>query len=510
MLPAAGKREKVPIELLSALLLVPGVGITLRDEKGCFYIFNTKMEEITGYTRDEANSRPDFLPILQAEIQGHAEVLPDGRKDGGKSNHLDMERVIRAKDGSMKTLHISMVKIVHRGEYYFLTTCCDISEQKKTEETLQQSEAEWRTLFETSRDAIMIFDGERFMDCNKATLSLFGYSSKEDFLNKHPAELSPPQQRDGSDSHAAAAERITAALANGTQFFQWTHRRLDGSVFPAEILLSRFENGGKVMLQAMVRDITERRLAEEQLQNARLAAEIACRVKGDFLANISHELHTPLNSIIGFSDVLRTGIFGALNDKQTEYLNTIAKNGRRLYELIRNMLDMAQADSGPTLFKPARFPLTRVLYSAVGKYIEKGLLQGITIDLQIEPEAEREIEADERKIAIVLQNLLDNAIKFSPEGGPVTVRARGVDADWIEISVTDEGIGVDPDIFPHLFSAFEQGESPYAKKYAGVGLGLCLAKQLIEQHGGSIWLEDGVGRGSRFTFVVPVRPVDGK
>jgi len=142
----------------------------------------------------------------------------------------------------------------------------EIAERKQVEQALKDSEMKFRTLFESSSDAIMILDRKEFFDCNQATLKIFGYSSKKEFINKHPCDLSPLQQPDGEDSFSAANKHIEEAFRDGTKFYQWIHRRKDGSVFPAEVLLSRFNLKGRNVLQAVVRDITERKQFEEELQ----------------------------------------------------------------------------------------------------------------------------------------------------------------------------------------------------------------------------------------------------
>lgn len=143
----------------------------------------------------------------------------------------------------------------------------DITERKKAEKLIKESERKYHTLFETSSDAIMMLDKKGFFDCNKATLQIFGLSSKEQFIKKHPSELSPPKQPDGKDSLTAANERIETAYKKGSNFFEWMHKRADGTVFPATVLLSRLELHGKYVLQAVVRDITEQKKAEEELKN---------------------------------------------------------------------------------------------------------------------------------------------------------------------------------------------------------------------------------------------------
>lgn len=237
---------------------------------------------------------------------------------------------------------------------------------------------------------------------------------------------------------------------------------------------------------------------------ARSAAEAATKAKSEFLANMSHELRTPLNSIIGFSEVLDEGLYGDLNEKQKEYVNDILGSGRHLLNLINDILDLSKVESGKMELELGRVPVRDVLEASLAMLKEKANKHAIRLGLEIAPEADIEIEADERKLKQIMFNLLTNAVKFTPDGGSVRVTARG-EEDFIAVSVEDTGIGIKDEDIPKLFNEFLQLESAYTKKYEGTGLGLALTKRFVELHGGKIWLESEFGKGSTFSFKVPVR-----
>jgi signal transduction histidine kinase len=252
------------------------------------------------------------------------------------------------------------------------------------------------------------------------------------------------------------------------------------------------------------------------IQNARLFREIAdkseqlaaaSRHKSEFLANMSHELRTPLNAIIGFSEVLLERMFGEVNEKQTEYLQDILSSGQHLLSLINDILDLSKVEAGRMELALAPFHLPLALENALILIKERATRHGISLDLGVDPRLE-ELLGDERKIRQVLLNLLSNAVKFTPEGGRISLKAVLTDGS-VEISVSDTGIGIAPEDQDAIFEEFRQVGSDEARKQEGTGLGLTLAKKFVELHGGRIWVESQVGKGSTFTFILPVRSSGG-
>jgi signal transduction histidine kinase len=241
-----------------------------------------------------------------------------------------------------------------------------------------------------------------------------------------------------------------------------------------------------------------------ELQDKTAQLEVANQHKSEFLANMSHELRTPLNAVIGFSEVLLERMFGTLNEKQDEYVQDIASSGRHLLSLINDILDLSKIEAGRMDLDLTTFSLPVAIDNALTLIRERAAQHGIALALVVDPHL-GEVTADERKVKQVLVNLLTNAVKFTPEGGRIEVRAALADGA-VEIAVSDTGIGIAAEHQEAIFEEFRQVGSDYARKREGTGLGLTLARKFVELHGGRIWVKSELGAGSVFTFTLPLRP----
>jgi signal transduction histidine kinase len=248
------------------------------------------------------------------------------------------------------------------------------------------------------------------------------------------------------------------------------------------------------------------------IQNARLVGEIqhksrelevANKHKSAFLASMSHELRTPLNAIIGFSEVLLARLFGELNAKQDDYLKDIHTSGKHLLNLINDVLDLSKVEAGRMDLEPSQFDLPVALADAMTLIRERATKHGIHLGLDVAPELSQ-ISAYERKFKQILLNLLSNAVKFTPDGGRVEVRATRADGAVL-VAVSDTGIGIAPGDQEAVFEEFRQVGEDYTSKAEGTGLGLALTRRFVELHGGRIWVESELGKGSTFFFTIPDR-----
>jgi len=239
-----------------------------------------------------------------------------------------------------------------------------------------------------------------------------------------------------------------------------------------------------------------------ELADARDQLEVASRHKSEFLANMSHELRTPLNAIIGFSEVLLQKIFGDINAKQADYLGDILSSGKHQLSLINDILDLSKVEAGRLELERSTFSISDAVGGAIAFVRERATQHSIALSEDIEPGIGT-IDADERKVKQVLVNLLSNAVKFTPDRGRVDVSARR-NGGQVFFAVKDTGPGIAPEDIVRIFQEFEQTSTARGKE--GTGLGLALAKRLVELHGGRIWVDSVVGRGSTFSFSLPLTP----
>jgi signal transduction histidine kinase len=252
---------------------------------------------------------------------------------------------------------------------------------------------------------------------------------------------------------------------------------------------------------AAARDVTELKRFERTLQQKNLELEDASRMKSEFLANMSHELRTPLNAIIGFSEVLRDGLIGELTDQQRGFIGDIFGSGKHLLSLINDILDLAKIEAGRMELALSQVAVPELLRGAVSMHSERADRGGIELALTTNP-AEISISADERRLRQIVFNLLSNAVKFTPSGGRIDVSAHTQNGR-VEIAVADTGPGIPLEDIESIFEEFEQTAD--GKQAEGTGLGLPIARKLVELHGGHLMVESRPGHGSTFRFTLPAR-----
>jgi two-component system, cell cycle sensor histidine kinase PleC len=270
------------------------------------------------------------------------------------------------------------------------------------------------------------------------------------------------------------------------------------------------ETGKERIILLAIEDITERREIENGLERAhqeleQLAAELkrTARAKSEFLANMSHELRTPLNSINGFSEVLFDETFGPLNEKQKVYVNNVLSSGRHLLALINQILDMAKVEAGKMKLSRSCLPTRSILADIAALVSEMAGKKNVAMTVEIDDDLP-DIEADEIKVKEIMYNLLSNAVKFTPEGGALGVRARKTTSE-IEVVVWDTGVGIAPENMERIFEGFFRVDTPYSRLTEGTGLGLPLARKMVELHGGMLSVRSkGLGFGTSVRFTLPL------
>ena len=350
-----------------------------------------------------------------------------------------------------------------------------IREAEKREQEIQDREKKYRSLFEDTHDALMLLDRDGFFDCNETTLELFGAESVEEFSQYTPWELSPPTQESGDDSREAALAYVEEAFEEGESFFEWTHQRLDGTEFPAAVKLSRFEYEGEPALHALVRDITERKEYERQLQRQRDNLEILNQM-------VRHDIRNNLQLIITMSELLTAEDY--VDESGREYLDRVLDNAENAVELTKSARDLAEVMRQPD---PDHQPvdITPVLESEVEH------LRSSTDEVIVSTEGLQfgsRVQANEM-LDSVFRNLLKNAVQHNDKAVPEIMVSVTEQEDNLQVRIADNGPGVPDDRKEEIFGKGEKGlESD------GTGIGLYLVHTLVDRYGGDIWVED---RGKR-------------
>ena len=254
-------------------------------------------------------------------------------------------------------------------------------------------------------------------------------------------------------------------------------------------------------------NITDRKQAEEAMQQAKETAEYASRAKSDFLANMSHELRTPLNAIIGFAEILRDELVGGINAEQRECVNDIHISGQHLLEMINDILDLSKIEAGKMALQLETFSIVEAVEEV--NAIIAALAVKKDLDLTLNYNRNGMIEADRVKFKQIFYNLLSNAVKFTPEGGKVATEVEVTDTE-LRAQVIDTGIGIAKEDQAKLFAPFTQIDTSKSRRYGGTGLGLALTHRLIELHGGEINVNSEEGKGSNFALKIPLQHLKGK
>ncbi len=380
----------------------------------------------------------------------------------------------------------------------------EINERKKIEEDIKESQIKYYKMFETNQAMKLIIDPETsfIIEANNAACEFYGYS-KEQIIRKKISDINT------MDPDEVSAE-MQKAKAETRLFFQFKHRIASGEIRDVEVYSGPIPVKGKVMLYSIIHDVTRRKKMEKLLVEARKKAEkltdkaeAASRAKSEFLANMSHEIRTPMNGILGMTYLaLKTD----LDDTQKNYIKKANRSASNLLGIINDILDFTKIEAGKLELESVDFLLKDVMKNLVNIVGLKAREKKVGLLIKIDPDVPRRLIGDPLRLGQVLNNLGDNAVKFSkPENNVslvVSVQDESEDNVHLQFSIQDEGIGISQEQQEELFQSFSQADTSTTRKYGGTGLGLAISKRIVEMMNGRIWIESELGAGSTFYFTV--------
>ncbi len=379
-------------------------------------------------------------------------------------------------------------------------------ERLEATEAMRRSDGKYRTLYESSQDAIMMLapPSLMFTSANPATLSLFGAKDESEFTSKGPWDVSPEYQPDGQLSSEKAKKMIEQAMRKGSNFFEWQHMTLKGREFPATVLLTRVDMDGKQILQATVRDISKTKQIEQSLRRAKKEADVANKAKSEFLANMSHEIRTPMNAIMGFAEMLESE---QLEPEQKEHISMISNAGKQLLELVNDILDLSKIEANKIEIEMANTSVDELLTFIKNLMAQKAQEKGLAFEISNDAKVPSTIVTDQTRLRQCLMNLVSNSIKFTDHGHVrLSVSTeRGDKDDCIRFDVEDTGIGIPSSQQEKIFETFSQADGSMTRKYGGTGLGLTITRQLAQLMGGRLLLSSEQGKGSTFSILLPLQ-----
>ena len=483
---------------LAAIVASSDDAIISTDLSGVVTSWNRAAERMFGYSASEMIGTPLSRIAPEAERQEEAELLRTVA-NGELVEHFETLRW--RKDGTLVSVSITMspIRDADGAVVGASKIARDVSSRTRSDHAARRLAA----IVESSDDAIVSKNLNGIVTSwNAAAERMFGYT-QEEMIGESIRRIIPADRQTEED-------RVLASIRRGERVdhFETIRQRKDGSLVPISLTVSPLfsEDGVIIGASKIARDISDRVRAEAERTELLKAAQEASRLKDEFLATLSHELRTPLNAILGYARMVRAGLL--VGDKQARGIETIERNATSLAQIVEDVLDMSRIVSGKIRLHVQPTDIAKVVRDSIAAVAPAAEARTVTIESVID-EGRTTIPVDPDRLQQVLWNLLSNAVKFTPAGGYVGVHATRT-RSAVEISVSDTGIGIDQAFLPHVFERFRQGDAGTTRERGGLGLGLAIAQELVQLHGGGIAASSpGLGKGATFTITLPIQAAAG-
>lgn len=466
--------------------------IYIQNIDGVFLDANQSALNLFGYTKDEL-----IGATYEMLSQKGANDLTEIKRKIEKAYKGEIQRFEfwgKSKDGVVFPREIILKKGMYTGKKVVLAEAKDISKFKRMEHTSQESLDKYKALFDLSNDAIIIFSLEgEVIDCNAVARNLFGCSEtqikKTNVKNLIPEELLKTF-REATDD----------AVIDFNEGMEYTAKKFDGTEFSVEITTKFFYEGETKRFLVFLRDITGRKDIENKLNS--IASELAetNAMKDKFFSIISHDMRTPFHGLLGFSDYLTTDIDSLSIEEIKQICASINNSAKGLFNYFENLLAWSNVQSGRLKFKNTSIKISEIIKRAVSIINVNANTKVIKIKTELDENLY--VYSDENMLSSVVQNLISNAVKFTEIGGRVLIKTKSK-GEQVEISIIDTGIGMNEEKLKNLFKIDHARSSKGTSNEKGTGLGLIIAKELIEKQGGKLKVESEVGKGSTFKFTLP-------